>query len=312
MAGPVRLGLAAVLGPVKRVNGGSGSAMFHRVVVVTSTDRWPLGAAATGNQGRRQFATDDSSGKDGATAESSSKGEKKPLRVKVAYPRIYTRTGDKGMSSLFTGERRKKSDDVFEALGTTDELSSHIGVAREMALLAEGDHPGERTAYADQLQRVQCLLQDVGAFLATPKNSADPDGVDRASKASKELRSQRFSRRHVDELEEWIDELSSRLPPLDNFILPGGGVTSATLHVARGVCRRAERRIVPLVDSGHVEPEVLKYVNRLSDYLFTVARYAAMLDRKAETIYTRTPPDLEEGSTYRSVDGVWKKNTTRS
>ena len=84
-----------------------------------------------------------------------------------------------------------------------------------------------------------------------------------------------LSKRHTQEIEEWIDEYSRMLPPLDSFILPGGGRTSAALHVARSVCRRAERRIAPLVECGDVDPEVLKYVNRLSDFLFTIGRLAA-------------------------------------
>ncbi len=124
---------------------------------------------------------------------------------KARYPRVYTRTGDGGNSSLFTGERRSKSDAVFHALGTTDELSSHIGLSMEFA--RQNQHP-----YVDQLQRVQCLLQDIGSALATPHSSA------REVHLEKTL----FNPRHTKELEEWIDEYSERLPPLENFILPGG------------------------------------------------------------------------------------------
>jgi len=220
----------------------------------------------------------------------------KRVRIKkrpASYPKIYTKTGDGGRSSLFTGERRPKSDMVFEALGTTDELSSHLGLCREYALESDNStHP-----YIDQLQRIQCLLQDVGGCVATPRSSARQAHIEKV---------QGLSQRHTLEIEEWIDEYSQLLPPLENFILPGGGKTSAALHVARSVCRRAERRISPLVDEGDVDPEVLRYVNRLSDFLFTIARLAARLDAKDETIYSR-PVDVD--STYEPTGAfdAWKR-----
>ncbi len=134
----------------------------------------------------------------------------------------------------------------------------------------EKHHP-----YVDQLERVQCLLQDIGAALATPYSSAREVHVKKTN----------FNPRHTKELEEWIDEFSEHLPPLQNFILPGGGLASASLHVCRAVCRRAERAVCPLVKDEEVDPEVLRYVNRLSDLLFTLARVAAKVDKKEETIY---------------------------
>uniref|UniRef100_A0A9J7YC78 Corrinoid adenosyltransferase MMAB n=1 Tax=Cyprinus carpio carpio TaxID=630221 RepID=A0A9J7YC78_CYPCA len=164
-------------------------------------------------------------------------------------PKIYTKTGDKGFSSTFTGERRPKEDHIFEALGTTDELSSAI----------------------------QCVLQDVGSNIATPRSSARDSHIKKT----------KFSSQAVIELESWIDSFTEELPPLTNFILPSGGKSSAALHVARAVCRRAERCVAPVVRSGETDPEVAKYLNRLSDYLFTVARYAAMKEGNGETIYRR-------------------------
>jgi len=202
--------------------------------------------------------------------------------------KIYTRTGDKGTSALFTGERRSKDDKVFEALGATDELSSNIGLAISFA--EQKNHP-----YISQLQRVQCILQDIGSCIATPFSSARQSHLDRVG----------FSGRHTEELEEWIDHYTDQLPPLTNFILPGGGVTSSQIHVCRSVCRRAERRIAPLVAEEDTDHETLKYINRLSDFLFTIARYAAKLEGHGETIYTR--PD-SGGAKYSPVkDGVWKK-----
>jgi len=113
--------------------------------------------------------------------------------------------------------------------------------------------------------------------LATPASSARDVHVARAGGA--------FNKRHTIELEEWIDEYSSQLAPLQNFILPGGGVSSATLHIARAVCRRAERHTALLAATGEVDEEVLRSLNRLSDLLFTLARTAAKMDGKEETIY---------------------------
>jgi len=205
------------------------------------------------------------------------------------FPKIYTKTGDKGTSSLYTGERRPKNDLVFEALGATDELSSHIGLA--IAFAEKNKHP-----FVDQLVRVQCILQDIGSCIATPISSARESHLTKVG----------FSSRHTGELEDWIDEYSDDLPPLQNFILPGGGETASQIHICRSVCRRAERCVTPLVSSGECDVETQKYINRLSDFLFTIARVASRVDRKEETIYTR--PD-SRGSAYKPTeDGIWKKS----
>ncbi|XP_051981304.1 corrinoid adenosyltransferase [Xyrauchen texanus] len=185
-------------------------------------------------------------------------------------PKIYTKTGDKGFSSTFTGERRPKEDHIFDALGTTDELSSAIGLAREFCI--DKGH-----TFTDQLEKIQCVLQDVGSNIATPMSSA----------RDSQIKKTKFSSQPVIELERWIDSFTEQLPPLTNFILPSGGKSSAALHVARAVCRRAERCVAPIVRSGEADPEVAKYLNRLSDYLFTLARYAVMKEGIAETVYKR-------------------------
>ncbi|XP_021476676.2 corrinoid adenosyltransferase [Oncorhynchus mykiss] len=185
-------------------------------------------------------------------------------------PKIYTKTGDKGFSSTYTGERRPKEDHVFEALGTTDELSSAIGLAREFCI--DKGH-----TFTDQLDKIQCVLQDVGSNIATPQSSAREIHIKKT----------KFSSQPVADLEGWIDEFTEKLPPLTNFILPSGGKSSAALHIARTVCRRAERSVSPIVRSGEADPDVAKYLNRLSDYLFTVARYTAMKEGNEETIYKR-------------------------
>ncbi|XP_075839014.1 corrinoid adenosyltransferase MMAB isoform X1 [Microtus pennsylvanicus] len=205
----------------------------------------------------------------------SSQGEEDGNRVQSSsktpkIPKIYTKTGDKGFSSTFTGERRPKDDQVFEALGTTDELSSAIGFAMEV--ITEKGH-----TFAEELQKIQCTLQDVGSALATPRSSA----------REAHLKLTVFEEGPIMELEQWIDKYSSQLPPLTAFILPSGGKSSSALHFCRAVCRRAERRVVPLVQMGETDANVAKFLNRLSDYLFTVARYAAMKEGSQEKIYKK-------------------------
>uniref|UniRef100_F6YU02 Corrinoid adenosyltransferase MMAB n=1 Tax=Ornithorhynchus anatinus TaxID=9258 RepID=F6YU02_ORNAN len=185
-------------------------------------------------------------------------------------PKIYTKTGDKGFSSTFTGERRPKNDHVFEAVGTTDELSSAIGFAAE--LIRENGH-----AFVDELEKIQGFLQDVGSSLATPNSSA----------REAHLKQTRLSEKPVLTLERWIDCYSDQLPPLTAFILPSGGKSSSALHICRAVCRRAERRVVPLVQAGEADANVAKFLNRLSDYLFALARYVAMKEGNEEKMYKK-------------------------
>ncbi|KAJ2346076.1 hypothetical protein GGF43_005065 [Coemansia sp. RSA 2618] len=196
---------------------------------------------------------------------------KSPDEVK-SYPatiKVYTRTGDQGSSSLFTGERRSKDDAVFEALGTTDELSSLLGLA--CAHIERTD----ASSLVAQLEVIQCLLQDVGSNVATP--------VDSTSQAK--VRRTRFDNDgvHSTNMEQWIDELSVGLPVHRSFILPSGGLGASTLHVARTVCRRAERALVPLI--GDIDKETFVFINRLSDYLFVAARWVAMKQGVTEKIY---------------------------
>ena len=107
-------------------------------------------------------------------------------------------------------------------------------------------------------------------------------------------------------MEEWIDEYTNALPPLESFILPGGSLTSSNLHVARSVCRRAERRLQPLVEAKELDIQATQYINRLSDFLFTLARFAAKIDQKEEMIYIRPDPKMK---IYTPVSpDVWKKS----
>ena len=175
----------------------------------------------------------------------------------VVLNKIYTRTGDDGTTALGTGERRKKYDLRIAAYGTLDETNSVIGIARL--------HTAEDAALDAALSRIQNDLFDVGADLTTPGKGKGPGGARLTVTAAQ-----------VDWLEAEIDRLNDELEPLRSFILPGGGAAAAHLHLARTVCRRAERLIAELNDKPDesVTSEVLKYVNRLSDFLFVAARHA--------------------------------------
>lgn len=171
--------------------------------------------------------------------------------------KIYTRKGDRGETGLFGGDRVPKDDPRVEAYGSVDELNAALGLA--LALDTGGLLDGARLA------EVQGDLFAVGARLA----ATDPERALRKG-AVPELSPER-----VTALEGWIDELDRELEPLKAFVLPGGGPAGAQLHVARTVCRRAERRVLPLLEAQpDLEEVVLPYLNRLSDLLFTMARAA--------------------------------------
>ena len=173
----------------------------------------------------------------------------------VVLNRIYTKTGDQGRTRLASGAQVSKTDARVAAYGTVDELNAVIGLAR----LASGQHD----RIDAMLGRIQNELFDLGADLATP---LDPPP---AWEALRIVESQ------VERLEREIDWMNESLKALDSFILPGGSPLSAHLHLARTVCRRAEREAVRLVEAGEtVNTEALKYLNRLSDHLFVAARRA--------------------------------------
>jgi cob(I)alamin adenosyltransferase len=175
----------------------------------------------------------------------------------VVLNKIYTRTGDDGTTALGSGERRKKYDLRIAAYGTIDEANAAIGVAR-----LHTAHDAELDAV---LARIQNDLFDVGADLCTPGKGKGPGGARLT-----------VTDQQVAWLETEIDRFNAALQPLRSFVLPGGSAAAAHLHVARTVCRRAERLIAELKDrpDESVSSEVLKYVNRLSDFLFVAGRYA--------------------------------------
>jgi len=174
----------------------------------------------------------------------------------VKLNKIYTRTGDKGTTGLGTGERRSKADLRIEAYGTVDEANCCVGMARQHT---ETRHPGIDA----MLMRVQNDLFDLGADLCVP-DDGKPLGYEPL----------RIVAAQVKRLESDIDSLNKHIAPLKSFILPGGSPAAATLHLARTVTRRAERLMVALAekDGESVGAEALKYVNRLSDFLFVAAR----------------------------------------
>ena len=164
-------------------------------------------------------------------------------------PKIYTRSGDQGQTSLVGGKRVSKTHARLEAYGTIDEFSSHLGL---LASMLQDHH--------DQLflQNVQQALFDLSTILATePESKWQPQPLDPAI---------------IQGVEVEIDAIQAILPPLKAFILPGGTTAASQAHVCRTVCRRSERRILAMAQECPVDPNVLQYVNRLSDYLFVLAR----------------------------------------
>jgi cob(I)alamin adenosyltransferase len=170
----------------------------------------------------------------------------------VVLNRIYTKTGDRGLTSLGDGKRVKKHAARVAAIGTVDETNAAIGVARLSAT-------GELDA---MLARIQNDLFDLGADLCTPEAGTKAEGALRIAEAQ------------VERLEHEIDAMNAELSPLTSFVLPGGSAASAHLHLARTIARRAERAMTELAETETVGAPALRYINRLSDHLFVAARFA--------------------------------------
>ncbi len=183
--------------------------------------------------------------------------------------KIYTRGGDDGTTSLYGGGRVSKNDVRMEATGSVDELNAAIGTAQaQIAAGAWGCHE-----LSTLLGAIQHHLFNLGAELATP----NPDEKGTAL----------IEQRHVDELEGAIDSLEQRLDPLTQFILPGGDLAAAKLHLARCICRRAERRMVTLAGVQPIRELPLKYINRLSDFLFVAARVANQASGHGDVLWDK-------------------------
>ncbi|MBR4738891.1 MAG: cob(I)yrinic acid a,c-diamide adenosyltransferase [Bacteroidales bacterium] len=182
---------------------------------------------------------------------------------------IYTKTGDGGTTSLVGGSRVNKDDVRVEAYGTVDELNSHIGLLAEMFRAVRQP---EQLKYYDELKAVQRNLFTLQTLLATED-------------AALYARLPQLSAEEVQGLERQIDTISDLLPKLHNFVIAGGTMTGAQCHVARTVCRRAERCVVTLSHQCPVDAVLMRYLNRLSDYLFVLGRRAVVLEDKQEDLY---------------------------
>lgn len=172
----------------------------------------------------------------------------------VRLTKIYTKTGDKGKSSLCTGQRFYKSDSYFQAIGDIDELNSHIGMI--YAIIEDG-------RIRDTICHIQNDLFDMGADISTP--IIKENGL-------------RIKKTQVTFLEELIDFFNEKLPPLNSFVMPRGSVLVSQVHITRTVCRRAERSVVGLNQQHGVNIEAMIYLNRLSDLLFVFARFVTNIE----------------------------------
>lgn len=183
--------------------------------------------------------------------------------------KIYTGTGDTGTTALVGGVRTKKNDIRIEAYGSVDELNANLGVLATFGTLNQEAH--------DLILYCQHKLMNIGAYLATPF----PAGERHECKG--------ITMESIDRIELAIDHLDAELPPLTNFVIPGGTGTAAQIHVCRTMCRRCERRIVSLAEEAYIDPLVLKFINRLSDFLFVFARFNNVYRQVDEVLWN---PDI--------------------
>jgi cob(I)alamin adenosyltransferase len=175
--------------------------------------------------------------------------------VTVRLSKIYTRTGDKGATLLATGERVLKSNVRIEAYGTVDELNSTVGMLRDTIVVDP-----RLQDLCEKLSKIQNELFDIGGELSVPLDVLDTE------------RQQVVSMRDVSRLESEMDAFNENLPPLENFVLPGGHLANSTAHLVRTVCRRAERAVVRMSEQDAVRDEIRIYLNRLSDWFFVLSR----------------------------------------
>lgn len=192
---------------------------------------------------------------------------------------VYTKTGDNGTTSLVGGRRVKKYDRRVEAYGSVDELNSHVGLLAAMLLSKSTDSKNASDACKqfellnNQLKQIQNRLFVIQTLLATEEEET-------YKKLPQLLASD------ISDLEQWIDTIEARLPKLSSFVIAGGSIEAAEAHVARTVCRRAEREIVRLADNEPVEENLMKYINRTSDYLFVLSRFILLLEKKNEIFWS--------------------------
>ncbi|MDX1684016.1 MAG: cob(I)yrinic acid a,c-diamide adenosyltransferase [Saprospiraceae bacterium] len=174
--------------------------------------------------------------------------------------KIYTRTGDKGTTGLYGGSRLRKDDARIEAYGTVDELNSVIGLVRAQNEIQD-----------DLLELIQVELFNIGSHLAI-----DPES---------DLPVPDLNSKLVERLEQAMDRMSEELPKLKSFVLPGGSIESANVHLARTICRRAERRVLTASDEHKVEEGIIVFLNRLSDYLFILARHVLRKQGREDVLW---------------------------
>jgi cob(I)alamin adenosyltransferase len=192
----------------------------------------------------------------------------------IRLTRIYTRTGDKGLTALVGGARVPKESARIEAYGTVDELNAIVGLVRTYLPQHKRGLGKDYAWYSESLRRIQNELFDVGSELATP-SAAEYEGMHRMSAAE------------VKKLEEEMDRMQKELKPLGSFTLPGGGVLNAFLHQARTVCRRAERVCWSLKRVEPINDQLIVYINRLSDHLFVQSRWVAKRLKEPEFLWDR-------------------------
>jgi cob(I)alamin adenosyltransferase len=192
----------------------------------------------------------------------------------IRLTRIYTRTGDQGMTALVGGKRVAKESARLEAYGTIDELNSIVGIVRTYAGGYRQKFGGNYSWYPEMLRRIQNELFDVGSELATPDDAEYP-GMHRMGEGE------------IKQLEVEMDRMQKDLQPLNSFTLPGGGVLNAFLHQARTVCRRAERICWMLQREEPINERLMAYVNRLSDHLFVQSRWVAKRLDEPEYLWDR-------------------------
>jgi cob(I)alamin adenosyltransferase len=197
--------------------------------------------------------------------------------MSIRLSKIYTRSGDKGMTRVVGGDRQRKDSLLVESYGEVDELNSHIGLLRALA----SQHAALSEASAPIFQTIQNDLFDIGALLATM-----PDNKDLAARLDAFKNPlEDGSDQRIKALEQQIDAWNEHLPELNSFVLPGGGLVNAQANVARTVCRRLERLLVQRQDTYPVEPVMLAYINRLSDFLFVYGRWASAQLGEAELLW---------------------------
>lgn len=187
------------------------------------------------------------------------------ISKQMKITKVYTRRGDQGMTDLVGGVRISKTDVRLEAYGTIDELSSHLGLLVSQLEADDAERP--------VLLRVQSNLFNIGTHLATDQSQTPL------------YASARLPEGETAFLEQRIDAINAELPEAQGFVLPGGTTAAAQCHVCRTVCRRAERRIDALAERATVGPEVIEYVNRLSDYLFVLAKLINFHAGRQETLW---------------------------